>query len=113
MPELFWRYLTVLLYYRTSASCVALAEALQTVSHERLTSYCKLNGPGTHLWSWPFAHCSSGNEAISSSCIPESAANARKPARSRTPARLYSYDTLLEWLSQDPGTPGRGAMAGS
>jgi putative transposase len=37
MPELLWLYLTALLYYRTSASCVAFAEALQTVSHDRLT----------------------------------------------------------------------------
>jgi putative transposase len=37
MPALLWLYLTALLYYRTSASCVALAEALQTVSHDRLT----------------------------------------------------------------------------
>jgi putative transposase len=37
MPELLWLYLTAWLYYRTSASCVALAEALQTVSHARLT----------------------------------------------------------------------------
>jgi hypothetical protein len=37
MPELLWLYLTALLYDRTSASCVALAEALQTVSHDRLT----------------------------------------------------------------------------
>jgi hypothetical protein len=37
MPELLWLYLTALLYYRTSAGCVALAEALQTVSHDRLT----------------------------------------------------------------------------
>jgi putative transposase len=37
MPELRWLYLTALLYDRTSASCVALAEALQTVSHDRLT----------------------------------------------------------------------------
>jgi DDE superfamily endonuclease len=37
MPELLWRYLTALLYYRTSGSCVALAEALETVSHDRLT----------------------------------------------------------------------------
>ncbi len=36
MPELLWRYLTALLYYRTSGSCVALAEALETVSHDRL-----------------------------------------------------------------------------
>jgi putative transposase len=37
MPELLWLYLTALLYYRTTASCIALAEALQTVSHDRLT----------------------------------------------------------------------------
>ncbi len=37
MPELLWLYLTALLYDRTSASCVALAEALQTVPHDRLT----------------------------------------------------------------------------
>jgi hypothetical protein len=37
MPKLVWLYLTALLYYRTSATCVALAEALQTVSHDRLT----------------------------------------------------------------------------
>ena len=36
MPELLWLYLTALLYDRTSASGVALAEALQTVSHDRL-----------------------------------------------------------------------------
>src|SRR5262245_38601474 len=30
MPTLVWLYLTALLYYRTSATCVALAEALQT-----------------------------------------------------------------------------------
>jgi putative transposase len=37
MPSLLWLYLTALLYYRTSSSCVALAEALETVSHDRLT----------------------------------------------------------------------------
>jgi len=37
MPTLVWLYLTALLYYRTSGRCVALAEALETVSHDRLT----------------------------------------------------------------------------
>jgi putative transposase len=37
MPTLVWHYLTALLYYRTSATCTALAEALETVSHDRLT----------------------------------------------------------------------------
>jgi hypothetical protein len=37
MPTLVWRYLTALLYYRTSSSCVALADALRTAAHDRLT----------------------------------------------------------------------------
>jgi putative transposase len=37
MPTPVWRYLTALLYDRTSGSGVALAEALGTVSHDRLT----------------------------------------------------------------------------
>jgi hypothetical protein len=37
VPMLVWPYLTAWLYYRTTANCVALAEALATVSHDRLT----------------------------------------------------------------------------
>jgi hypothetical protein len=37
MPELLWLYLTATLYYRTIARCVALSEALKTVSPDRLT----------------------------------------------------------------------------
>jgi hypothetical protein len=37
MPKLVWLYLTALLYDRTAATCVAFAEALPTVSHDRLT----------------------------------------------------------------------------
>jgi hypothetical protein len=37
MPELLALYLTAWLYYRTSGSGIALAEALETVSHDRLT----------------------------------------------------------------------------
>jgi hypothetical protein len=37
VPTLVWLYLTALLYDRTSAHCVALAEALAIVSHDRLT----------------------------------------------------------------------------
>ena len=37
MPELVWLYLTELLYYRISGSCVALAEVREIVSHDRLT----------------------------------------------------------------------------
>lgn len=49
MPTLVWRYLTALLYYRTSASCVALAEALQTVSHDRLTRLLRADWSGPTL----------------------------------------------------------------
>jgi hypothetical protein len=37
MPQLVWLSLTALRYDRTSATCVAFAEALQPVSHDRLT----------------------------------------------------------------------------
>jgi putative transposase len=46
MPALIWLYLTALLYYRTSASCVALAEALETVSHDRLTRMLQADWSG-------------------------------------------------------------------
>jgi hypothetical protein len=49
MPALIWLYLTALLYYRTTASCVALAEALQTVSHDRLTRLLQANWSGQTL----------------------------------------------------------------
>jgi Transposase DDE domain len=49
MPELLWRYLTALLYDGTSASCVALAEALQTVSHDRLTRLLQAEWSGHTL----------------------------------------------------------------
>jgi putative transposase len=49
MPELLWLYLTALLYYRTSATCVALAEALETVSHDRLTRLLRSDWSGQRL----------------------------------------------------------------
>lgn len=49
MPALVWLYLTALLYYRTSASCVALAEALETVSHDRLTRMLQADWSGHTL----------------------------------------------------------------
>ncbi len=49
MPELIWLYLTALLYYRTSGSCVALAEALETVSHDRLTRLLQAKWSGQTL----------------------------------------------------------------
>jgi hypothetical protein len=49
MPQLIWLYLTALLYYRTSATCVALAEALKTVSHDRLTRLLRAEWSSTAL----------------------------------------------------------------
>ena len=49
MPTLVWLYLTALLYYRTSSSCVALAEALQSVSHDRLTRMLRGEWSGQRL----------------------------------------------------------------
>jgi hypothetical protein len=49
MPELLWLYLTALLYYRTSATCVAFAEVLPTVSHDRLTRMLQANWSGQTL----------------------------------------------------------------
>jgi putative transposase len=49
MPTLVWHYLTALLYYRTSVSCVALAEALQTVSHDGLTRLWRASWSGQTL----------------------------------------------------------------
>ena len=49
MPTLVWLSLTALRYYRTSATCVALAEALETVAHDRLTSMLRAHGSGPTL----------------------------------------------------------------
>jgi putative transposase len=46
MPTLVWLYLTALLYYRTSTTCVALAEVLRTVSHDRLTRMLQADWSG-------------------------------------------------------------------
>ena len=49
MPELLWLSLTAWLYDHTSASCVALAEALGTVSHDRLTRRLQADWSGQTL----------------------------------------------------------------
>jgi hypothetical protein len=60
MPELIWLSLTAVLYFRTSGRCVALAEALETVSHDRLTRMLQgdwsgptlLEGACRSLFTW-------------------------------------------------------------
>jgi len=49
MPALRRLYLTVLVYDRTSASCVAWAEALETASHDRLTRMLQVDWSGHTL----------------------------------------------------------------
>jgi Transposase DDE domain len=49
MPELLWLYLTAFRYYRTSVSCVAWAEALDTVAHDRLTRLLQGDWSGQSL----------------------------------------------------------------
>jgi hypothetical protein len=49
MPTLVWHDLTALLYDRTSTGCVALAEALATVSHARLTRLLRADWSGQTL----------------------------------------------------------------
>jgi hypothetical protein len=61
MPTLVWLYRSALLYYRTSASCVALAEALQMVSHDRLTRMLHADRSGQRLLENTCAYCSSGS----------------------------------------------------
>jgi hypothetical protein len=49
MPELMWLYLTALRYDQPSATCVALAEALGTASHDRLTRLLRAHWSGHTL----------------------------------------------------------------
>ena len=49
MPTLVWRYLTALLYDRPSSSGVALAEALETMSHDGLTRLLQADRSGQRL----------------------------------------------------------------
>jgi hypothetical protein len=49
MPTLVWLYLTTWLYYRTSASCVALADALETVCSDRLKRRLQSDWSGQRL----------------------------------------------------------------
>ena len=63
MPKLVWLYLTALVYDRTSATCVALAEAVQTVSHDRLTRMLQSDWSGTPPGS-RLSHALSGTSAF-------------------------------------------------
>jgi hypothetical protein len=65
-----WLYLIALLSDQTAATCVALAEALQTVSHDRSTRPPRAHGSGATLQE-PACHMgSSGSQVTSSSMTP-------------------------------------------
>ncbi len=49
MPTLVWLDLTALRYYRTSSRCGALAAALDTVAHDRLTRMLQADWSGPRL----------------------------------------------------------------
>ena len=79
MPKLIWLYLTALLYYRTSATCVALAEALQTVSHDRLTRMLRADWSGQRLLESAFRTlfvCERGYLIIDDTVVPKPFATA-------------------------------------
>jgi hypothetical protein len=54
MPTLVWLSLTALLYSQTSATCVALAEAPEPVSHDRLTRLLRADWSGQTLLEHAF-----------------------------------------------------------
>jgi hypothetical protein len=54
MPTLTWLYLTALLYFPLSGRCVAIAAALETVSHDRLTRMLQENWSGQTLLEQAF-----------------------------------------------------------
>ena len=107
MPQLIWLYLTALLYYRTSVSCVALAEALETVSHDRLTRLLQADWPGQTLlelaWRTLFV-CERGYLIIDDTVIPKPFATAIEglawvfSSRERKPVYGFSL-VLLVWTN--------------
>src|SRR5262245_8042270 len=85
MPKRVWLYLTALLYYRTSVSCVALAEALETVSHDGLTRLLQADWSGQTLlelaWRTLFA-CERGYLIIDDTVLAKPFATAIEGLRS-------------------------------
>ena len=52
MPAEIWPYVTVILYYRGFWSCKAMAQVLETVSHDRLTRMLNGDWSGHTLLDW-------------------------------------------------------------
>jgi len=107
MPALLWHYLTALLYYRTSGSCVAVAEALDTVSHDRLTRLLQGNWSGqTRLELTCRTLCvwERGDLILDDTVIPKPFATAMETlawgfsSQARTPVYGFSL-VVLSWTN--------------
>jgi hypothetical protein len=73
MPKRVWLYLTALLYDRTSARCIALAEGLQTVSHDGWTRWLQADWSGQTLLelAWrPLFACERGSLIVDDTVLP-------------------------------------------
>ena len=109
MPTLVWLYLTAILYYRTSATCVALAEALQTVSHDRLTRMLQADWSGQRLLESAFRTLfvwERGYRIIDDTVVPDELMFSQPPhvAGTETEARGRSraaenFPSVAEWVS--------------
>jgi hypothetical protein len=79
MPKRVWLYLTPLLYDRTSARCMALAEGVQTVSHDGLTRLVQADWSGQTLlelaWRTLFS-CGRGDLIVEGTVLPKPFATA-------------------------------------
>jgi hypothetical protein len=100
MPELRWLYLTALLDYQTSGSCAALAEVLETVSHDRLTRMLQGDWSGqTRLeltmrtrFAW-----SRGYFILDDTVIPKPFAPRWRASRGSFPARSARPSMASPW----------------
>ena len=93
MPTRVWRYLIALLYDRTSATGVALAEVLHTVSHDRLTCMLQAAWSGQSLlesavrvlFVWERGHRILDDTVVPKPCATATVWAAAATATSRAP----------------------------
>lgn len=107
MPTLVWRYLTALLYDRTSGSCMMLADALETVSHDRLTRLLQAAWSGQTLLDLAVRTlfvCTRGYLIIDDTVIPKPFATAMEGLAwvfsSQAHKPVYGFSVvLLVWTN--------------
>ncbi len=107
MPTLVWLYLTALLYDPTSGSCVALAETLEPVSHDRLMRLLQADWSGQTLLAVAFRTLfvwERGSLILDDTVIPKSFATAMDgrawvfSSQERQPVYGFSL-VLLVWTN--------------